>query len=54
MRTQFFTNNPLFDLTGDGQVNIQDLGVLRTRFFEPVGPSGTQTECVPASFASGS
>ncbi|MFK8016467.1 MAG: thrombospondin type 3 repeat-containing protein [Gammaproteobacteria bacterium] len=44
-RAAFFSSDSLFDLTGDGVVNVADLGQLRVMFFQPPGPSGVTAEC---------
>lgn len=40
MRNQFFSNDPLADLNGDGFVAASDLAVLKALYFKPPGPSG--------------
>ncbi len=39
-RSVFFTDDPVADFNGDGNVGIFDLGVMRSTFFGPPGPSG--------------
>ena len=40
MKCVFFTTDADADLNGDGAVNFADLGLLKSMFFQPLGPSG--------------
>lgn len=44
-RATFFTTDPDSDLNGDGVVNFIDLGILRSGYLQPPGPSGTPNAC---------
>jgi hypothetical protein len=41
----FFGADADADLSGDGVVNFIDLGVMRSLFFQPPGPSGVPNGC---------
>jgi len=40
MRAYFFSPNPDADINGDGVVSFIDLGIMKSMFFDPPGPSG--------------
>jgi hypothetical protein len=41
----FFTDDPDADFDGSGNVNFTDLGVMKSFFFLPPGPSGVPNSC---------
>ncbi|MFK7888884.1 MAG: thrombospondin type 3 repeat-containing protein, partial [Gammaproteobacteria bacterium] len=47
LRANFFSADPVTDVTEDGVVNVSDLGLLRVFFFQPPGPSGVVNTCDP-------
>ncbi|MEM9056212.1 MAG: 6-bladed beta-propeller [Pseudomonadota bacterium] len=45
MRAAFFSQDTNIDMTGDGIVNFEDLGRIKSLFFEQPGPSGVNNLC---------